>query len=349
MKHLKSFFILVLATSFLFLHSGCKKDPYPGYDAEIDLTGAWTSVGTFTGNINDMAVSGGKLWFGGSFTKTPSGYTTRGSAYYDGTNFYQVNHTYLYSNMQFNKFMVSGDTIYAVGNLSSSKGNFLYWNSTAWQTKYSSSQEITAFAEYNNRFFVVYEYPFYPYHYIAGYAPSNSWSADGMGNDFEVYNNELYITGYFYDIAGNSVYYVSKYNGVNWTGVGVNYSSNNPGNDLIVYNNELYICGSFSSMGGSNQTNGIAKWNGTTWSSVGGGFTTGGTINKMTVSNGSLYVCGSFSEIGGVKVANVARWDGTSWSSPGKILSGTTPVSSIVEYNGYLYASAGGAVYKYEL
>ena len=345
--NLYSFFYSTLALSLFFLYSGCRKDPYPGYDVVIDATGVWSKVGTFSGNINDMAVCNGKLWIGGDFTTTPSGSATRGSAYYDGTDFFAINHTYLYANSLFNKFMVSGDTLYAVGSLSSSKGNFLYWNSSFWQTVKPMSNTAAALAEYNNQF-AVFDYYSSSYYYLRVWNGS-SWNTsqpNGYVNDMEVYNNELYATGTFYYIDSYYNYYLSSYNNLGWNNVGANYQYNQPGNDLIVYNNELYICGNFSSMGGITQTVGIAKWNGTFWSSVGGGLTNGGAINKMYASNGSLYICGSFSEIGGVMVNNAAKWNGSSWSSIGKIFSGYPP-TCIVEYNGSLYAAASGSVYKY--
>lgn len=87
-----------------------------------------------------------------------------------------------------------------------------------------------------------------------------------------VYNNELYVSGTFYQTQGNVGNFIQRWDGNQWydVGGGTTYELNNPYSngqihDMKVHNNELYIAGIFMYAGGVPAQD-LAKWNGMVWS-----------------------------------------------------------------------------------
>lgn len=150
-----------------------------------------------------------------------------------------------------------------------------------------------------------------------------------------VYNNELYVGGWFDTIAGNQIYNIAKWNGIIWDSVGNNYAMQGV-YALQEYNGELFATGTF------NNNYGVHKWNGTTWTTVG---IMNGEGNSMEVYNGELYVNGNFDTIDNIQCLNIARWNGTNWLSVGAgigvldSLFGCSAWNSLKVYNGELYST----------
>jgi hypothetical protein len=141
-----------------------------------------------------------------------------------------------------------------------------------------------------------------------------TWSAMGTGMDStpnaaEVYalartpNGDLIAAGDFYRAGGVHVANIARWNGTNWSGVGIGLGfvvralAVLPNGDIVV--------------GGQHLTNGnvVQRWNGATWSTLGSGL--GVDVRALAVlPNGDIVASGS----GGPSAA-VQRWDGISWSS----------------------------------
>ncbi|MDF2436721.1 MAG: hypothetical protein K0Q95_1097 [Bacteroidota bacterium] len=174
-----------------------------------------------------------------------------------------------------------------------------------------------------------------------------SWSGLGSGTssvggpDFVtalyVYNNELYVGGYFTLMNNIQVYRIAKWNGTSWSTVGSGMNGGQSCNTCYVsafmaFNGELYAGGIFSIAGGV-PANNIAKWNGTSWSAVGGGIN--GPVSSLIIYNGELYVGGSFNA-GSANPNQVVKWNGSAWIAVGTGMNGS--VNALAVYGNALYA-----------
>lgn len=159
-----------------------------------------------------------------------------------------------------------------------------------------------------------------------------SWSAVGGGitNDpnaldevycMHVFNNELFVGGYFNYAGGIPSKDIARWNGIAWDSVGPGLA-NSPNNScafvwaLQEYNNELYAAGQFNRSGNKWRQQ-IAKWDGTEWDSVSTGLNTGGTPRAFTVYRNKLILGGNFNNVGNVPAKNIATWDGNVWGNIG--------------------------------
>ena len=178
---------------------------------------------------------------------------------------------------------------------------------------------------------------------------SQTWSALGSGIGWPfgfgvvyasaMYNGELYAAGYFDSASGITANNIAKWNGADWSPVGLGLVSSDPYltsvSSLCVYNGELYAAGIFDTAGGIAAKN-IAKWNGISWSAV--GTVSANSITSLSVYNGELYVAAFFPSINGIE-ASIAKWNGVNWSTVGTgIFSLLTSINCLAVYNGSLYA-----------
>jgi hypothetical protein len=195
--------------------------------------------------------------------------------------------------------------------------------------------------------------------YIAKWNGSN-WSsvgaglnnAGGNGGVFTmiVYNNELYVGGFFTSAGSVPANGIAKWNGTTWSSVGggVTFSASaGMITSLEVLNNELYVGGLYTSAG-SVSANGIAKWNGSNWYALGTGINyPNGPISGigMKAYNNEIYISGNISSAGGVSVNNIAKWNGSTWATVGTGLNNNA--YTMASYNNELYVggiftTAGG-------
>jgi trimeric autotransporter adhesin len=139
-----------------------------------------------------------------------------------------------------------------------------------------------------------------------------------------IYNNELYIGGYFFMADGAPGNCITKFDGTNWynLGGGISYDLTNPTccNPYIVdfnfLNDDLYVVGLFNYAGGIPAQN-IAKWDGTDWCGFGSVFDN--NINTIGVWNDSIYIAGGFKFIDGDTVNYIAKWTGGTLSACGHL------------------------------
>jgi len=153
----------------------------------------------------------------------------------------------------------------------------------------------------------------------------STWS---NGNIFDVVKSptgttgNLYVTGQFITVDGNSYSRIVKWDGSSWNALGTGLNS--IGYRLAIDSSEnLYVSGSFTQAGGVT-VNYIAKWDGSSWSNVGGA--TGiadNSVNRMFCdSNDDLWIVGSFTSVQGISANRIAKWNGTSWSTFGSGANG---------------------------
>lgn len=159
-----------------------------------------------------------------------------------------------------------------------------------------------------------------------------AWLNPGTGVDntdvsysisaLEIYDNKLFVGGFFNTAGGMPVNNIAIWDGINWTspGNGLNgYCS-----ALEVHNGELYAGGDFTEADGIT-VNHLCKWNGSDWSGVDSGVSGGifgweTSVYALHSMNGKLYVGGNFDMAGNVPTNFIAAWNGTTFED----LSGGT-------------------------
>ena len=157
---------------------------------------------------------------------------------------------------------------------------------------------------------------------IEGSANTTVWALtvfdDGSGE-------ALYAGGLFFTAGGNSAKNIAKWDGVNWSPLGIGMTSYVLA--LTVFDDgsgpALYAAGYFTSAGGVS-ANRVAKWDGATWSPLGSG--TDERVYALTVfddgSGEALYAGGRFTTAGAVSANRIAKWDGATWSALDSGMSG---------------------------
>ena len=179
-------------------------------------------------------------------------------------------------------------------------------------------------------------------------ANAQSWSPVGTGisagydgavSSFAIYNDELYVGGYFNIAGGIAVDNVAKWNGTSWSAVDGIYGAVHA---MCVYNGKLYAGGNFY-YAGNIAVNNIARWNGTNWEDV--GYPDCYSIKSLVVYNGDLYAAGYFYFPNLPDGTAIAKWNGNNWTAVGP---GTDLHYIVIEcmevFNGELYAA--GAYYQ---
>ncbi len=116
--------------------------------------------------------------------------------------------------------------------------------------------------------------------------------------DMIVYQNELYISGWFRQQDGFPSSYIMKYDGQQLTSVGG--GANERVTAMKIHNGELYIGGYFSQVGNV-QSKHVAKWNGSQWFSLSTDSLTGSypLVQDIDFYRDSLIISGNFRAING--------------------------------------------------
>lgn len=298
----------------------------------------WSTVGAAMwspGSIAALAVYNGELYAGGSFTLS-GGISVR-IAKWDGTNWSEVGTG---MNSSVTALVVYNGELYAGGSFTIAGGNpanrIAKWNGTAWSAVGTgmlgnNTSAVWALAVYNGELYAGGKFN------TAGGNSANriakwdgsAWSGLGTGitvpqgipdnssvSALAVYNSELYVGGDFYNVGGNQVGNIAKWDGSTWPTSGMGLGLNTPVYSLAAYNGELFVGGTFTIAGG-NPANRIAKWNGSAWSALGTGINS--TVSSFAVYNAELYVGGAFSTAGGNPANKIAKY-----SSPSGIIEDLT-------------------------
>lgn len=137
--------------------------------------------------------------------------------------------------------------------------------------------------------------------------PVSGYGANDPIYEMIEYNGELIVAGGYTVIGGDSIQYLAKFDGTNWTSLGTPPDA--AVRDLEVYNGKLYVAGDFDTIGGIASRR-IAVWNGQYWSRISSSPQNlqGSGVNDIEVFNNELYICGQFFGFGtGQIVTNFAR------------------------------------------
>lgn len=272
----------------LYLNAGKKMYKWHGAN--------WVKFANFTwGGIVNTLANGNNLYVFGSFDSIVSGVHASKIAKWDGHSWSPLDTIKWYGGVMKCAKFYKGN-LYVGGNMinkDKSIDNLAMWNGSKWLPV--GNNEMTS-----------------------------GW---GAVNDFEIFNDELYVAGVFTKAAGNPGNSIAKWDGVTWDDVGGGMTSNNAQiYDLQVYNGELYACGQFKKAGGVPSI-GIAKWNGLEWCSLGQTPAFGLDFLAMAVYNNELIVGGTFITLNGDTVNHIAKWMG------GNYIDTCGTLSAIKEFN----------------
>lgn len=179
-------------------------------------------------------------------------------------------------------------------------------------------------------------------------------TADSAPLTLEVFDDTLYVGGYFHEIGDVSSNHVASFAGGNWTAYpghptsqysfavtgltkwdGVLRASSYRG--LHAWNGEKWVLDSTAPGNVSesieyqgvrligrptaNNQPGLYEWTGSSWKRFSGGDVLG-SVHSMAVLNDELYVGGDIVKAGDIWVRNIARFDGTSWHNMGAGVAG---------------------------
>jgi hypothetical protein len=301
----------------------------------------WSSVGSGAGNgvnnqINALAVAGGDLYVGGSFTQANVGepINLNRLARWNGTAWSAVGSgggNGVDGTVQ--ALAVSGTDLYVGGFFTTANtgspitaNQVARWNGSAWSALGSGggngvgmgvSPSVSALSIAGGELFVGGGFneanlgaPVGT-NYIARWNTS-TWSAlgNGSGNGINgqvlamaVSGGDLYVGGGFTMVGNLRANYIARWNGSSWSalGSGAGNGLNNTVNALALLGGDLYVGGQFNqaNAGASIAASGLARWNGSTWSAVGSGAGNGvsGTVRALLVSGSDLYVGGFFTQV----------------------------------------------------
>jgi hypothetical protein len=237
---------------------------------------SWSALGSGLsggGNyprVTALAVSGGDLYAGGSFT-TAGGNAANNIAKWDGSSWSALGSGTsggVAWEPGVSALAVSGSDVYAGGSFTTAGG-----------------QGASNIAKWDG----------------------SSWSALGSGISGDVYalavlGGDLYAGGYFTTAGGNAAANIAKWDGSSWSALGWGMSGGyydwRPWvTALAVSGSDLYAGGSFKTAGGS-EANYIAKWDGSSLRALGSGITgddgwyTPVHVAAIAVSGSDLYAGG---------------------------------------------------------
>lgn len=246
---------------------------------------------------------------------------------------------------------VYNNEVYVGGSFTAANGApanyFAKWNGTSWASVGTVNNRVIALKVYNGELYLGGNFSningVTGATYLAKYNSSTStFSTVGVGGDFfstvsvfEVYNNELYIGGYFNSGGGVSgADFLVKWNGSAFSLVGPASSFNFQVRALAVYGSDLYIGGNFTN------TNGFicvyfVRWDGSSFSVPAGlANAFNNQVLALATHAGKLYIGGSFT--GNGDRVRLTSWDGTAYT-PLSATSLNNEVYALISHSGSLY------------
>ncbi|MDX2032296.1 MAG: hypothetical protein SF339_16600 [Blastocatellia bacterium] len=330
-----------------------------------NATNTWSALGVpgtnsngLNGDINSLAIGGGYLYAGGSFTTARNSasdtLSANSIARWDGTRWGTLgtgsgttgNGVWSPGRANVSAIVISGSDVYAGGSF------------TKVQNSGSSSLNAYCIAKWSSATGA-----------WAALGKGTAPSTNGVAGDvlaLTFFNGELIVGGTF-SLAYNDVNAsvsankVVRWNGTAWTALGSGTGTGGNGVNGTVYSlatgpGYLYVGGDFESAyngsgGGigvvSVSTNNIARWNGQSWSGMGtssgsSGNGANGFVNALSMTGSDLFAGGVFTRVynsgsSSVTVDNLARWSGTQWagiSGSGGSTGGTLSSVSAASFGG---------------
>ncbi len=240
---------------------------------------SWTTMQTFFGIVNTIAVLGNDVYVGGQLPGPPFNNIAR----WTGTQWVAVGAGLTGNsgnNPAVNALAVSGNSLFVGGSFTTA-GN-------------ASARNIATLT-------------------------NGIWSGfQGTGLDsaalaIAVSGADVYVGGTFVSAGPVTANRIAKWSDNSWSPLGSGIGgSSSAVRAIAIVGNDVYAGGSFTSAGGISASN-VAKWNGTSWLPLGSGVN--GTVTAIKAVGSEIYVGGEFQTAGGIPANRIAKWNGTSWSA----------------------------------
>jgi trimeric autotransporter adhesin len=335
----------------------------PKPDGEVgvqatDVASSWSSLGmggyALDGLVYAVAVSGNKVYVGGSFQNADNISAADYIAMWDGTRWFALGQGWNGSgviNGNVLALAVSGPNLYVGGNFTDVDSE----NSGAFNIDYLAEWDGTN------------------WHSLGGDVYLMDGSLNGQVNAIVVNGADVYVGGAFTDVNNRGTVltaadYVAKWNGTapnaaGWSALGSNGPAGNgsltkPVYALAVSGSNLYVGGAFINVNNNgtvlNAADYLAVYAGGQWSALGstasGGGSLNGLVQAIAVSGSNVYVGGEFTNVvqGQYSLAAadyVAKWNGSSWSALGKGNYAITGVDGSLNHQVTSLAVVGTNVY----
>lgn len=293
----------------------------------------WDSLGSGVndgGQIFDMCTYNGELVCGGSF-KSIGGISGRILARWDGNSWQPFpgspfgTQTGPLTNSHVDKVFVDGSSLYVGGAFDTVNGNFaqgiVRYDGSVWHTFPSFGNGwfsvITAVTLFNNELYIGGNFDYGSGKKDILKFDGVSWVSVGGGlsgpntwvNDFEIYQNKLYVAGYFNTVYGDPGNNIAIWDGVSWSQPGIGLMPANVW-DLHIFDNKLIACGQINEASGIPVSR-AAIWDGVSWMDLYGiifqQLSGVGTPLTITSSGNDLYFGGSFSHVNGIAAKDVVK------------------------------------------
>ena len=250
--------IVLPASSFTMLSSFYYNNIYDMIEFENNLIIAGSFI-----EINNDTVNSIARWDGISWEAMDKGLTIDyGGGYFDAG--------------QVENLEICNGKLYAIGNFTHANGtdvnDIVMWDDSVWvPIIHNIENNIRESCVYNNKLFVTsssYDttnWVSYPSIYVWDgivWDTIEFYVGDSGGylDDIIVHNNELYVTGDFTQVNGETINNIAKWNGVTWSPLGSGIKGEDV-NSMIVHNDELVVGGDFSTVG-NKASSCIAFWSG---------------------------------------------------------------------------------------
>jgi hypothetical protein len=314
----------------------------------------WEALGTGTGWVNAIAISGTDVYVGGSFAGA-GGIQSRNIAKWDGTSWSAIGNGLGGGTHVVQAVEVYNGDVYVGGNFNlndGSAGNGLVrWDGTSFSSVGTFNGQVMSLKASGGSLYVGGDvtYDSGPNHGIVRLT-GTTWSALGTGANTSIKainfsGSDMYVVGSRIVIPGQETSHVAKFDGTNWTRLG--FFSDGIINAVTIIGSDVYVGGYIPFP--NNMFNSIAKWNGSTWSGVGTGLSGGTSQSERVMAlanfNNTLIVGGNYTTAGGLAARNLAKVTNGIWSAfPGTGVDanvGAVAVSGSDVYIGGSFISAG--------
>lgn len=315
------------------------------------VTNTWSALGTgvtaSNTSISAIAVAGGKVYAGGTFTNI-GGVNASNIAIWNGTTWSALGTGV---NASVSAIIVRGEDVYVGGAFTTagtvSANRVAKWNGTAWSGLDSAilPTSVISMAFMGNDLYVgiptttVANPAYFSKYNGTTWAALGAELGDRGVSSVAVLGTDVYVAGGFTTIGGFPVNRIAKWNGTSWSALGGGLPSPTGqfgGVRLAVSGTDLIATGDFTVAGGG-PADRIARWNGTAWSALGTGLNA--SANSVTPAGGDIFVGGAFTTAGCNASPYFARYRKTVWTG-----STNTDWHTAANWGGTTIPAAGEAV-----
>ncbi|HLG28496.1 MAG TPA: hypothetical protein VI423_12010, partial [Paenisporosarcina sp.] len=273
------------------------------------------------GQVWDIIKYNGEIIAGGSFEQI-GGISAIGLSKWNGSSWIPFVNATDPGGSVIAKMKIFNNELYVMGIFDSIAGMPAYsiakFDGTTWTTfppldTLSGSSGITDAVFYNGELYVIGGFWNVSQNFKkivrydgTSWQPVNGFTLGSITNCLAVYNNELYVGGYFSTGASDPGDMLVKWNGNSW--VQLPGTPNFQVYCLEEYGGKLYVGGQFADVAGLPATAYAAHWDGTQWESLGGVFDN--PVLCFKEINDELYIGGGFRTINGDTMNGITRYIG---------------------------------------